>query len=64
MELIKGVSYEEIKKPDIKSRLKEKESTVVKPVKEESKSSEKMITGMNFDLFNNNYISIPLKIEE
>ena len=60
MELIKGVTYEEIKKPDIKSRVKE--TTKTTPVKEEKKSLDTVITGMNFDLFND--ITIPLTVEE
>lgn len=57
MELIRGVYYEEIKKPDIKDRIKKQQQ---KPV--EKTSSDNVITGMNFDIFKE--VTIPLNVEE
>lgn len=56
MGLVKGVTYEEVKKPDIRSRVKKEQP---KPV--EIKSSNGMVTGMNFDIFKE-VSSIPLDI--
>ena len=57
MGLIKGVYYEEIKKPDMKDRFKKEQ-----PKSVEKKSSDGMITGMNFDAFKD--ITIPLDVQE
>lgn len=54
MQLIRGVYYEEIEKPDIKSKIKKEQ-----PKKVENKSNDGMITGMNFDMFKD--VSIPLE---
>ena len=54
MDLIRGVYYEEIKKPDIKKRAK-KESTV------ENKSTNQTITGMNFDMFKDVSVSLDMQ---
>ena len=54
MELIRGVYYEEIEKPDIKSKIKKEQ-----PKQVENKSNDGIITGMNFDMFKD--VSIPLE---
>lgn len=53
MELIKGIYYEEIKKPDIKEKIKKESSK-----KPQRKSEDSVITGMNFDIFKE--VTIPL----
>ena len=58
MDLIRGVYYEEIKKPDIKSRIKKEEPKV------ESKSSNGTITGMNFDMFKDVSVSLDMQNTE
>lgn len=55
MALIKGISYEEIKKPNL---LKDKKKETPKP----SVKEDNVIMGMNFDAFND--ISIPYDIQE
>lgn len=57
MGLIRGVSYEEIKKPNMTERFKKD----TKP-KNEKTITETVITGMNFDMFNE--ISIPYEVQE
>lgn len=56
MELIKGVYYEEIKKPNITERFKKD-----KPKPVETKSSSDMIVGMNFDIFKDSSISLDIQ---
>lgn len=58
MGLIKGVSYEEIKKPDlIKDKIKSEKVTTVPKTKDDN-----VIMGMDFSSFNN--ISIPYDVQE
>lgn len=52
MELIRGVYYEEIKKPDIRNRIKKEEPKV------EKKLSNSSVTGMNFDMFKDVSVSL------
>lgn len=56
MDLIKGVYYEDIKKPDIKNTIKKNTSIQ----KEEKKDT--VISGMNFDICKD--ISVPLDVQE
>lgn len=58
MELTRGVYYEEIKKPDIKDRIKKDQ-----PKQTQKQSiSNGMVNGMSFDMFTD--VSIPLGISE
>lgn len=57
MELVRGVYYEDIQKPDIKSKAKKTESKSNTEVR-----TETVITGMNFDAFKD--ISVPLDVQE
>lgn len=57
MELVRGVYYEDIQKPDIKSKAKKAESKSNTEVR-----TETVITGMNFDAFKD--ISVPLDVQE
>ena len=52
MELIRGVYYEEIKKPDIRDRVKKEEPKI------EKKTSSGTVTGMNFDMFKDVSVSL------
>lgn len=54
MELIKGVIYDDIKKPDLKSRVKKSQPSP----STSSTRSDGMIVGMNFTMFNDNNISL------
>lgn len=58
MELTRGVYYEEIKKPDIKDRIKKEPPKKVV----ETKASDDVVVGMNFDIFNE--VSIPFDVQE
>lgn len=60
MELIKGISYEEIKKPDlIRNKIKSEEANAKPSIKKDN-----VIMGMDFSSFNDNDISIPYDVQE
>lgn len=56
MNYVKGVYYEEVKKPDIKNIVKKQEP------KKETKKTNDVVIGMNFDAFQD--ISIPYDVQE
>lgn len=56
MELIKGIYYEEIKKPDAANKFKKDKSS------SKSSSKSEVVTGMNFNAFKD--LTIPLDVQE